>query len=282
VGLAWAHRRRVWNADALPGEAFERSSSALARAIDLVPDFVPARAAIGTTKYFYGFDWPGAERQFQQVLAVNPNLSSARWDLALLMLTQDRVEAGFEQLRIARELEPTSPVLNAIEASFLIDAGRLGAARLRLDRALDFGPNLWLSHVAMGLLLFAEHRPDDGIASFRRAVELSDETTRPKAVLALHLSKIGRGDEARAILDALRERSRKHFVPPTTIAMVHAALGEQDAAIAQLELALAVRDTRMIYLKDDPSWAGLRQEPRFRKLMQTLALDRFGSGLTPI
>ena len=76
------------------------------------------------------------------MLEINPNLSAARWDLALLMLTQDRIEAGFEQLRMARELEPTSPVLNAIEASFLIDSGRLAAARLRLSRAFDFAPNL--------------------------------------------------------------------------------------------------------------------------------------------
>jgi len=282
VGLAWAHRRRVWNADALPSEAFGRSSDALKRAIDLVPDLVLARAAIGTTKYFYEFDWQGAEKEFLSVLAVNPNLSPARWDLALLMLTQDRIEAGFEQLRMARELEPTSPVLNAIEASFLIDSGRLAAARLRLNRALDFGPNLWLSHVALGLLHFAERRPEDGIAALRRAVELSDETTRPKAVLAFHLSKTGHADEARAILDALRARSRTRFVPPTSIAMVHAALGEHDAALDQLELALQAHDTRMIYLKDDPSWAGLRHDARFQRLMKTLALDGFGPGLTPI
>jgi DNA-binding winged helix-turn-helix (wHTH) protein/TolB-like protein/tetratricopeptide (TPR) repeat protein len=282
VGLAWAHRRGVWNADALPGEAFDRSSEALKRAIALVPGFVPARAAIGTTKYFHDFDWPGAERELLGVLEINPNLSAARWDLALLMLTQDRIEAGFEQLRMARELEPTSPVLNAIEASFLIDSGRLAAARLRLSRAFDFAPNLWLSHVALGLLRFAERKPDDGIIAMRRAVELTDETTRPRAVLAFHLAKVGRQDETRAILQGMLARSRTRFVPPTSLALVHAALGERTAVLDQLERGLAMRDTRMIYLKDDPGWADVRSEPRFKSLMMKLGLDHFGPGLTPI
>jgi TolB-like protein/DNA-binding winged helix-turn-helix (wHTH) protein/Flp pilus assembly protein TadD len=282
VGLAWTHRRRVWNADAVPGEAFDKSSEALRQALDRVPGFVPARAAVATTMYFHGFDWPGAEREFLSILAVSPNQPTARWDLALLMLTQGRIEAGFEQLRIARELEPTSPVLNAIEASFLIDAGHLASARLRLGRAFDFAPNLWISHVALGLLQFAEAQPEQGIASFRRAVELADATMRPKGVLAFHLAKVGRADEARAILGELLALERVRFVPPTTLAMVHAAVGEHDAALAQLERGLEVRDIRMIYLKNDPSWAVLRRDARFQSLLAGLALDRYAPGLTPI
>lgn len=45
---------------------------------------------------------------------------------------------------------------------------------------------------------------------------------------------------------------------------------------------LVLRDTRMVFLKGDVHWTGLRSEPRFVTLMQALKLDRYGPGLSPI
>lgn len=282
VGLAWAQRRLVWNADALPSQAFAQSSEALQRALDIAPGLASARAGVATTLYYYEFDWPGAERELRRLLATSPNVANAHWDLGRMLLTQGRIDEGFEQLRRARNLDPTSPVLLAVEASFLLDQGRLAEARTRLDRAFDFAPNLWLSHVARGQLYFAENRPEEGIAAMRRAVELADATTRPRGVLARHLAIAGRSGEARSILGDLRARAQARFVPPTTLAMVHAALGEDDAALDALELALATRDTRLIDLGNDPSWNTLRPQPRFAALLKKLRLDGYAPGLTPV
>ena len=72
------------------------------------------------------------------------------------------------------------------------------------------------------------------------------------------------------------------YVTPTSIASLHAALGEAAPALSALERGFTTRDTRMIFLKDDPHWISLRSEPRFDALMKTLKLDRYGPGLTPI
>ncbi|MEO8937557.1 MAG: hypothetical protein ABI277_06680, partial [Burkholderiaceae bacterium] len=101
-------------------------------------------------------------------------------------------------------------------------------------------------------------------------------------MLAISLIALGRSAEARTILDQLRATAKTRYVPPTTIAAVHAALGDTDSALDALERALLTRDTRLIYLKDDPHWAGLRQEPRFMALMQRLKLDRYARGLSPV
>jgi len=77
------------------------------------------------------------------------------------------------------------------------------------------------------------------------------------------------------------EREKTRYVAPTSLAAVQAALGEVVAALDSLDRALAVRDQRLIFLKNDPRWAGLRQEPRFKALMVKLKLDRFGPGLSP-
>ena len=280
--LAWTHRRKLWNSDAVPSEVFGPANEALRRALALVPTLAQARAGLGFNRYWLAFDWPGGEREFRSALATNPNEVSAHHGLALMLLTQDRIDEGFMHLRLARELDPMSPVLATLEASYLVSQGRLAEARTRLDRTFDITATLWLAHVASGLLLIAEHRADEGIAALRRAVELAAGTTRPHAVLAVELGSLGRTDEVRAILDQLLTRSRTVYVPPSHLAAVYTALGEVAPALAALEQAYAMRDTRLIFLKDDPNWNPLRKEPRFIALKTRLKLDGYGQGLTPV
>jgi hypothetical protein len=138
-----------------------------------------------------------------------------------------------------------------------------------------------LTHLALGLLHMADQRPKEGIAAMRRAAALCDGT-RPRSVLGVQLALLGEAEEARQILDQLLSESKKRYVTPTSIASLHAALGETAPALTNLERGFELRDTRMVFLKDDPHWRGLRAEPRFAGLMKVLKLDRYGPGLTPI
>jgi hypothetical protein len=99
--------------------------------------------------------------------------------------------------------------------------------------------------------------------------------------MGMHLARLGQRDEARVILNQLLALQKTRYVPPTALATVQAALGETGPALDSLDRAHAVRDQRLIFLKDDSRWAALRKEPRFKALMVKLKLDRFGKGLSP-
>ena len=281
VGLAESHRRRLYATDAVPAEVFDPADAAIRRALALAPGLAEAHAGNGFKRYWYDFDWAGAESEFRRALASNPNVVFAQLGLAMLMLTQDRPAQGFVHLRRARELDPLSPLLNALEASYLLDAGRIDEARARLDRAFDVAPNFWVSYLVQALMHQARKQPDEGIAALRRAVELAQASTGPLSLLGMHLARLGQAEEARAILGRLLALEKTRYVPPTALAAVQAALGEPGPALDSLDKALAVRDQRLIFLKDDPRWVGLRQQPRFQALMRKLQLDRFGPGLSP-
>ena len=91
------------------------------------------------------------------------------------------------------------------------------------------------------------------------------------------LVRSGRRAEAQELLARLVERGRTRYVPPTTVAAIQAALGNTTAALDALDRAYAVRDTRLVYMKDDARWSGLRQEPRFMALLKKMKLDTFGA-----
>ena len=205
----------------------------------------------------------------------------AHFGLGSLLLNQDRPDEGFVQLRTARELDPMSPGFNTLEAAYLFEGGRGDEARSRLNRALDIAPRFWLAHCILGLMFLDDRRPDDGIVEMRRAVALADGTSRPSALLGIYLARLGRPDEAREILNQLLVREKTLYVSPTSLAAIHAALGEVEPALDALDRAYVARDTRLTFLKDDPRLASLREQPRFVELVRKMKLDRFGSGLAP-
>jgi len=68
LGPSMAYRNRLWSADGMPSEVFAQTKEALCAALDIAPGLPHARSAVATAKYFYDFDWPGAEREFRSVL----------------------------------------------------------------------------------------------------------------------------------------------------------------------------------------------------------------------
>lgn len=174
-----------------------------------------------------------------------------------------------------------SPFLNTVEASYLSAAGRQAEAHARLKRAFDIAPDFYLAHRTQAVLQRADGRPDLAIASLRRAVAQADGNSRPAALLGMFLARAGQRDEARAILNQLLARTRNSFVPPVSLAVLHAALDEPALALDTLEKAFAVRDPQLVFLKDDSRWLALRKQPRFMALLKHLGLDRYGPGLAP-
>ncbi|MDR7298291.1 TolB-like protein/DNA-binding winged helix-turn-helix (wHTH) protein/Tfp pilus assembly protein PilF [Pelomonas aquatica] len=281
VGLAEALRETLLAADAAPADVFEPARQAVQRALALAPDLAEALSEQGFSRYYFDFDWPGAEQRFRRALAVNPNVAMAHFGLAQLLLTQDRPDEGMRHLRLARELDPMSAFLNALEAGYLLARGERDAARLRLQRALDIAPDFYLAHRTQALLHLADGRNDLALTELRQMAAGAGGNSRPQALLGMHLARLGHTAEARAILDRLLQRASRGYVPPISLAVLHAALGETALALDALERAHAAHDTQLVFLKDDPRWAPLRGQPRFIALLRQLKLDRYGPGLSP-
>ena len=75
------------------------------------------------------------------------------------------------------------------------------------------------------------------------------------------------------MLKKLNVRQTERYGPPTSVATIYAALGENNLALDALERAYSVRDSRLCYMKNDGRWNALRAEPRFAALMQRMKLD---------
>ena len=274
AGLAETYRRLPFVADLPPAESFEAARAAAMRALELDPSLAEGHSGLGWVKWWYDWDWPGAEQAFRRAIELNPQVWEAHLGLGHFLASQGRDDEGFPHIQRARELDPLSLTTNTIEAGYLLARGRRAEGEERLRRVLEIDPGFWIGHLTVAGFHLAENRRDKAIEALQRAADGAEgESSQPAALMGFLLARSGRRDEAHALLERLLRQSKQRHLPPTSIAAIYCGLGEAASALDWLERGCEARDTRMVFLKTDGRWAPLRDEPRFAALLRRMRLD---------
>ena len=113
----------------------------------------------------------------------------------------------------------------------------------------------------------------EAVAEARKAKELNSANSQPTAQLAYALAKSGKPEEARGLLEELLRVSSQRHVSPGNIALIYNSLGERDETFSWLERGFEERDPKMVFLKVEPKWNNLREDPRFQDLMRRVGFE---------
>lgn len=129
--------------------------------------------------------------------------------------------------------------------------------------------NAWYG---LGRMLSLLHRHDEALAALRKALALSDDDPGILGAYAHALSRAGRRDEARRVLDRMVAEGAARPVLPYDLAVAAAGLGDHDRALAWLAQAVDARYVGARFMARDASFVGLRDDARFRELVQRVGL----------
>ncbi|MBX3276634.1 MAG: tetratricopeptide repeat protein [Acidobacteria bacterium] len=255
-----------------PREVFPKAQAAAHYALALDPSLVEARSLLAYMRACYDWDWAGAEREFKQALALNPDYALARIWYSDYLSAVGRFDEALEEVQAALALDPLSLINNLNLALALYFARQYDQAIEQLERTLELDPHFALGHWSLGRAYRQQGRYDEAIEELRHAVALSGHSPLMVAALGRACAVAGRDGEARNILDSLREMALRRYVSPYDIATIHAGLGERDESFEWLDRAFEERSGRLFFLKVDPYWDGLRYEPQFKRLIARVGL----------
>jgi tetratricopeptide (TPR) repeat protein len=117
----------------------------------------------------------------------------------------------------------------------------------------------------------------EATAEFEKAVALDD---LPWYKGSLGYAYAASGDRAKAeqVLRNLNELAKKQYVSPALPASVYLGLDEKPKALDWIEKAYQDRDP-MLWWNSDQLYDSVRNEPRFKAIMQKL--DRIKAGANP-
>ena len=147
------------------------------------------------------------------------------------------------------------------------------------NRAIALDQEFWIGHQMRGQALEELGDHDLALKALATAARLSGQNSKPISLTGYILGRSGRTAEARDLLGALEMASSQRYVPPYALALVHAGLGDADAAFEWLDRAYAARDVHLMFLTVDVKWDRYRSDPAIRRSSRTLRLhhDRHAS-----
>jgi TolB-like protein/DNA-binding winged helix-turn-helix (wHTH) protein/Tfp pilus assembly protein PilF len=272
AGLADTYTLLSFFTIAAPKEAFPKARAAADKALSLDPSLAEAYVALGQVKSFYEWDWRGAEEQFQQGIAFNPNDPNPHHWRSLNLMAMGRLEEARAAMQRALALDPLLLISNVNLGRIDYYAGRYDQAVEQYRRAIELDANFARAHLRLGMAYVQRGQHREALAEFEKTREIAGDTPQVAACIAHALAVSGKKSEARAALAELERRAARQYVPPYDIAMIFAGLGEKEQAFAWLEKAYADHSSEMIYFKVEPMLTPLRSDPRYHDLLRRMGL----------
>jgi tetratricopeptide (TPR) repeat protein len=270
VGLSDVYT--LMSGEILPSrEAMTRARGAALEALRLDPALASAHAALGLVYASYDYDWARAEASFRRGLEINPHEQTVLQNYGQMLHVNGRFDEALAMFRRAREQDPLAPYVS-VQALWPLNQGRRYAEAIRGARAiLAADSSLWFAHFILGQSLAFSGRQAEGTAELESAARL-EQASIALAWLGWAYGTGGRRAEAKHVLATLERRAKTGVVQPYCFALVHVALGDREEALRWLERGADERTTEITFIKVDPAWDPIREEPRFVRLLAQLGL----------
>ncbi len=255
---------------ATPAAAWRaKAKEAAQRALETDETLTEAHASVALTKFWYDWDWQGAEIEFERAIQLNPAYATARQWHCWFLAAMGRHDESLREGKSALELDPLAPAINmALGKSYLFS--RLFDESVRqCKRTLELDANFIPAHFFLGQAYEHQGMFREAMAEYRIAVELTRGIPLGRAILAKAEALSGRTGEAEATLHSLLELSNRDetYVPAYGIALIYLGLGDVTRTIEWLRKAFDERFIWLVYLSVDPVFDRLHGESGYNELV---------------
>ncbi|MBK9376614.1 MAG: protein kinase [Holophagales bacterium] len=274
AGLAEAHTRQAFLRGSGREEPLQKARAAVERALELDPDLPEVHAALGLVRFYFEWDWAGAEAEFRRAIELNPGSRVGQEEYGWFLTALGRLDEGLAHSQEAARLDPLSvgPV-HDIAINYMV-RGELEQAAATFRRAIDIDPNWTWGYVKLGRTLAMQRKCPEAMAQAEVAERRIADGGAPlsRAWLGATYAICGEATRARQKLDELHALSKERYVDPSTYADIHASLGEIDEALRCYEKAWEDRTPNMAYAsiasRINPRLAG---NPRIEAIVRRMS-----------
>lgn len=253
-----------------PREAFPRAKEAALKALEIDSSLAEAHSALADMKYCYDWDWKAAEEEFKRSFALNPNYAVAHLSYGQFLGKLGRFDEAREEFKLAQKLDPLSLIIRSIGALYLSHSGQHDPAIEELEEVLKMDPNFGPARRYLRDTLLRKYLAK---GLYKEAIEVCQESNSQfgKAVV---YARMGRKIEAKKILDDFIAQSEKEPNLTYSIARLFFALEDRDQGFQWLEKAYEYKHRSLSFLKIDPDFISVRDDPRFLAMLRKVGLGK--------
>ena len=272
VGLAgtYIHLQDIF-VGAPPAEIRPKAISALRKALQFDPELPEAHAYLGEM-YQKQWKWAEAEVEFRRALDLKPNDAIAHRAYADWLACQGRTEEALAWAKRGRELDPLG---NADSVAWHLLLGRRFDESIREYRSmLAVHPDSAVARWGLGFALIVNNQPMEAIPVLEVAVSIMKRSPGSLGMLAAAHARAGNRPDALRLIDELKHRRQKGYVPAGAFIDSYLAIGDYDQAFFWCDEAYKEQSAILQWIKVSPHFDPVRRDARFADLLHRVGLDQ--------
>ena len=260
----------------------QEGKKAAEKAVALDNTLPEAHTSLAYAKQNFDWDFAGAEREFKQAIALNPNYAIAHQWYATFLIDMGRQKEAVAEIERAMQLDPLSVNVNAAAARLFYFAHQFDRAEKQARNALELDPNFYPAHSILAEVYQATGAYEAAFQAQEKVAALSGNKEMRSRIAALRRAYSAGGPKEmyRQRVKQLQSTDASPFLPTVaprsrySLAIAYAHLGENDRAFEQLEQGYRDRGFEMLILNNDPDLDPIRNDPRLQDLIRRVGLPQ--------
>jgi tetratricopeptide (TPR) repeat protein len=253
-----------------PSESRKLAMAAANRALEIDPELAEAHAALGYSN-LYEWNWARAEYGLERAIALNPNYAPAHLWFAHYLTARGEFDRGMQEVRLAADLDPLSPIIQTQIGWLLGHARRFPEAIAQYRKVLAQNPTYQWALWQLGAALMDTGDYDAAIQTLEKAAQLN-RTPSVMGTLGEVYARAGRRQDAEKLLNELLALSRHSYVPPHAVVHIYLGLGDREKVFEWLEKSYQERSNSLLWLGVGTLFDPVRSDPRFEMYLRRIGL----------
>jgi TolB-like protein/DNA-binding winged helix-turn-helix (wHTH) protein/Tfp pilus assembly protein PilF len=246
-------------------ESFAKSRVAAVKASELDPGLASAYTQLAELDFAPEWNWPKAEQEYAQAIQLDPNDARTHTSYAIFLVAMGRREQAIAEMKKAQEIDPVSETTNMLSTYVLYFAHQYDQAVDQGKKTLELYPNSGATYYWMGHIYEQKGMAQEAFDSY-----LKSNKGTPEEFAALHAAF--EKDGLRGFWLQQFRRSEKKPDWPCWQAMFYGHTGDNEHAMQMLEQSFDHHCDGLQFLKTNPVFDPLQNDPRYQELLSKLKL----------
>jgi tetratricopeptide (TPR) repeat protein len=253
-------------------QAFPLAITAAKKALELNDHLAEGHRALAFALFYWNWDVPAAEREFQRAIELNAQEVEAHHWYATALLALSRYPEAIEQIEQARKLDPLSSSVAADRAIILYNSGRKEEGVALLEELRTADPGFYSPPRYLAGIYYEQRNYEKYFDAAETAAKMTGDEHELATLQALR-KQYETGGEQAVLKSELRDRLvalERGRGDALSVAVSYAVLGRNQEAMEYLKKAYERHDYMLIALESSKVFDDLRGTPEFQELVKRI------------
>ncbi len=232
---------------------------------------IDSQISLGMVKYFYDWDWDGAEKCYLKVFEVNPNSAETHQYYSMLLTTLGYHKKALKEAEIAYQINPLSAPISYILTFAYFNNNQTENAIEQQKKTIELDPDFGDTWNSIAWMHMKSNEYDKAIEILNRVLDNPSNMPRANAGLCYAYAKLGQPKKALQFIKSVENAESEIQHIELEIAIVYIGLGEFDKAIDFLHKAIDKKLGGLNFI-NGKFWKEIHDHPRFNEILQRMNL----------